>query len=118
MEQLSRSDRNVYEQRRDIRKQTPIAVEFEDCVQVFFQLCSAVEADTAAWKGVNAPLNDLFSKFRAWGNDTRASSRSLDYALRRASQLREQVIELLQAFKGELQDGRRYFNYFRTPRDY
>jgi hypothetical protein len=36
MDQLARSDRNVYQQRRDVRKQTPIAVEFEDCVQVFF----------------------------------------------------------------------------------
>lgn len=94
------------QRRRNARKQTPIAAEFEDCVQLFYQLCSAMEADSAMWEGSDAQLNDLFSKFKAWGNDSRASSRSLDYTLRKASRLRDQVLELLKPFKLELQSGR------------
>src|SRR3954454_11279450 len=100
----SRNARDV--RRRNARRQTPIAAEFEDCVQLFHQLCSAMEADAATWEGSDTPLKDLFSKFKAWGNDTRASSRSLDYTLRKASRLRDQVLELLKPFKVEVQSGR------------
>ena len=52
------------------------------------------------------PITDLFSRFKAWGHDSRASSRSLDYTLRKASRLHEQVLELLAPFKIEIQSGR------------
>lgn len=100
----SRTARN--QRRRNARRQTPIAAEFEDCVQLFYQLCSAMEADAATWEGSDTPLNDLFSRFKAWGSDSRASTRSLDYTLRKASRLRDQILELLKPFKIELQSGR------------
>jgi hypothetical protein len=65
-----------------------------------------MEADIATWESSNVPINDLFSRFKAWGNDSRASSRSLDYTLRKASRLRDQVLELLNPFKTEIQSGR------------
>lgn len=101
------SSKNARDQRRrNARRQTPIAAEFEDCVQLFYQLSSAMEADNATWEGSDAAINDLFSRFKAWGNDTRASSRSLDYTLRKASRLRDQVLELLKPFKIEIQSGK------------
>lgn len=101
------SSKNARDQRRrNARRQTPIAAEFEDCVQLFYQLSSAMEADNATWEGSDAAINDLLSRFKAWGNDTRASSRSLDYTLRKASRLRDQVLELLKPFKIEIQSGK------------
>jgi hypothetical protein len=107
LDAIMESSSNARDQRRrNARRQTPIAAEFEDCVQLFYQLCSAMDADSATWEGSSTPINDLFSKFKAWGNDTRASSRFLDYTLRKASRLRDQVLELLKPFKLEIQSGK------------
>lgn len=87
-------------------RENAIAAEFEDCVQLFYQLCTAMEADSATWATAQVPLADIFSKLRAWGNDTGASSWTLDHALRKASALQEQVSYLLKDLRFELQKGR------------
>ena len=40
-------------------------------------------------------VDDCFSKFRDWGSNTGASSRSLDHALRKSSELQQTTKELL-----------------------
>lgn len=92
------------QRRRNARRQTPIAAEFEDCVQLFYQLCSAMEADSATWEGSDIPINGLQSRFKAFGSDARVPV--IDYTLRKASRLRDQVLNLLKPFKEELQNGR------------
>jgi hypothetical protein len=87
------------------RKNAPIAAEFEECVQLYYQLCSSMEADSMMWSDAQIPLDDGFSKFRAWGNDTGACTWSLDHALRKSSRLQQQVLDLLRDLREELQRG-------------
>lgn len=90
-----------------VRRSTPIAAGFEDCLQLFEQLVSAMEADSTTWKPAEVvPLKDEFSRLRAWGNDTGASSRSLDHALRKASKLQRQVSDLLDELRDNTQKGK------------
>lgn len=98
---------NVRGQRTNmVRRSTPIAAGFEDCLQLFEQLVSAMEADSTTWKPAEVvPLKDDFSKLKAWGNETGASSRSLDHALRKASKLQQQVSELLDELRENTQRG-------------
>jgi hypothetical protein len=86
-----------------VRKNSPIAAEFEECVQLFYQLCSSMEADGVMWSDTQIPLDDGFSKLRAWGNDTGACSWSLDHALRKSSRLQQQVLDVLKDLRDELQ---------------
>jgi len=87
------------------RRRTPIAAEFEDCAQVFQQLCSSLEAGSTAWGGSESKLVGLFGRLRAWGNESGASTRSLDHRLRKASKLQNQVLEFLGDFKIDLENG-------------
>ena len=97
----------------------PISALYEDCLQYFQQVRSIAEANQAekeraaniAQEGAEKELmkqaglasraryvtiDDCFSKFRDWGSNTGASSRSLDHTLRKASQLQQTTKELLE----------------------
>ena len=97
----------------------PISALYEDCLQYFQQLCNIAEASQVekeraanvaqecaekelikqAGKIARARhfiIDDCFSKFRDWGSNTGASSRSLDHALRKSSQLQGTTKELLE----------------------
>ncbi|KAH8596651.1 hypothetical protein B0O99DRAFT_705975 [Bisporella sp. PMI_857] len=96
-----------HEQRKyNAHRGAPIAAAFEDCVQLFEQLCASLEAGTPSWTGPHTELADLFSTLRTWGHDTGASSRSLDHRLRKASTLQAQVLELFEALQNELGTGK------------
>lgn len=71
----------------------PIAAKYEDCVQNFARFCVAVESNSSPTDSTLA--DDSYAKFLAWGSDSRASSRSLDYNLRKTSDLRDRTLELL-----------------------
>jgi hypothetical protein len=50
-------------------------------------------------------LKDESRRLRVWGNDTGASSRSLDHALRKSSRLQTQVADLLRELLENIQKG-------------
>ena len=77
-------------------KTAPIAAIFEDCLQCFEQLESVIETDPEEESIGYSAIERAFRQFRQWGNDTGAPSRSLDHALRKASQLRQATEDLLQ----------------------
>jgi len=93
-------------QKSNARRKTPIAAEFEDCIQVFQQLCSSLEAGSTAWGGSDSELAGLFGRLRSWGNESGASTRSLDHRLRKASRLQNQVLEFLGDLKVDLESGK------------
>src|SRR5438045_7920482 len=87
------------------RRNAPVAAEYEECIQLFQQICSSMEADSMMWADAQIPMDDGFAKLRAWGNDTGATSWSLDHSLRKSSRLHQQVLDLLQDLRGELGKG-------------
>lgn len=91
------------------RRNAPVAAEFEECIQLFQQICSSMEADSIMWSEAQLPLDDGFAKLRAWGNDTGATSWALDHALRKSSRLHQQLLDLLQDLRDELQKGQNEF---------
>jgi hypothetical protein len=86
-----------------------IAAKFEDCLQKYDQLCSAMQGNKQAWGEWYTIVDTDLTRLQEWGNDTGASSRSLnkslDHALRKACRLRESVHEYLQDLLGSLQIG-------------
>ncbi|RFU32291.1 hypothetical protein B7463_g4032, partial [Scytalidium lignicola] len=71
----------------------PIAAQFEDCRQCFNRLCLALKSDSTL--PYSAIADDTYGKFLAWGNDSGAASRNLDYTLRKTTNLRNTTLELL-----------------------
>ena len=88
-----------------------IAAEFEDCMETYQSLCSAMEANAAAWSGTTAAVCEYRKTLLQWGYKTGAATRALDYALHKNSDLRDEVFELLEGFKATLQSSR-YFSAF------
>jgi hypothetical protein len=80
-----------------------IAAEFEDCMETCQSLCSAMEANEAAWPGKLAAMCECRKALLQWGYGTGAATRALDYALHKNSDLRDEVLELLEGFKATLQ---------------
>lgn len=107
--------RKVDNTRRD---HTPIAVEFENCVQSFNSLCSAMEANQLAWEAKYALIRECRGEFRAWGDDTGALKGSLDHALRKNSRMRDVTIELLEDMTGEVRSSRSFPAFLRIVRNY
>lgn len=95
-----------------LRARAPIAGQFEDCVQVFDKLASALEAcrrgidewfNKRQHPGAKQQLRDTFTlldeavtKFKTWDRDLGASSRSLDHALRGSDRMTTQTLALLE----------------------
>ena len=77
-------------------EKAPIAAIFEDCLQFFERLCSIIEINQEAEKAEHPLIQGSFSRFRQWGSDTGASSRSLDHALRNSKQLQQATKDLLE----------------------
>ncbi|KAH8820807.1 nb-arc domain-containing protein [Xylogone sp. PMI_703] len=72
----------------------PIAAQFEDCRQCFTRLCLTLKSadSTIPYSSI---ADDTYGKFLAWGNDSGAASRNLDYTLRKTTNLRNTTLELL-----------------------
>jgi hypothetical protein len=80
----------------------PIAAIFEDCCQNFERLCVTARrnADPSS-----ILVEDNYGKFLAWGNDSGASSRSLDHTLRKDSILSAMALDLLKTLDRKLGQG-------------
>jgi hypothetical protein len=95
-----------------LRAMAPIAGQFEECVQVFDKLSSALEAcrrGIEEWfnkkqhvgakhqlKETLTLLDEAVTKFKTWDRDLSASSRALDHALRGSSQMSKITVGHLQ----------------------
>lgn len=93
------------------RTRAPVAAQFEDCTQAFVRLSDSLTADSDNFhpalddpttkNGTEAtPLHERAQHFRrtfsAWGNDSGASSRTLDHALKESPSLMRQTMYLLE----------------------
>jgi len=87
------------------REASPISTSFDKCLKFIDQLSSIQDAHNLALVGSPVCFDAHASKLRAWGNDTGASSWSLDHTLRKASRLQQQVLLLLNGLQYDLQTG-------------
>ena len=75
-----------------LRAKAPIRAHFEDCVQAFDRLCSAINGNVTASEEEVIMVEDCYSRVRLWGQDSGASTRALDHGLRKSSELRKECI--------------------------
>jgi hypothetical protein len=83
-----------------------IAAEFEDCMQRYQLLCAAMEANPVVWGKKATGMRECRIDLLHWGYRIGAATRALDYALHKSSDLRDQVVELLEDLNASLQSGR------------
>lgn len=92
------------EENLGLRDKAPVAAQFEDCWQEFERLSSSLQANQS-----NSELNNISKdcklRLKVWGDDSGASSRSLDYALRSSPVVRRQTQRLLQDLHDALGQG-------------
>lgn len=89
-----------------VYQRAPIAARFEDCLQYFERLSSIIETYQEADKAKGFSIESAFSQFRQWGSDTGAQSRTLDHALRKATQLEQATNKMLEDLLSALHTGR------------
>jgi hypothetical protein len=90
-------------QHRNLHQTAPLAAKFESCKQAFETFC--ILTPSIAPSDANAVENS-FGKFLDWGNDSGASARSIDRALRKTSSLPKMTDELLMSLYSKLQEGK------------
>jgi hypothetical protein len=92
-------------ERQGLRAKAPVAAQFEDCYQAIHQLCAFLEANCPEPDVVYAVADDCMWRLKKWGDETGASSRALDYALKRSTRPRRQTLSLLQELQSALDHG-------------
>ncbi|KIY02878.1 uncharacterized protein Z520_01343 [Fonsecaea multimorphosa CBS 102226] len=83
-----------------------IAAAYEDCRQTFDQLSLLLEANRPVWEGNADFLESFKNSLVHWANVHHAENGSLDHALRKSSDLRDQVVDLLENLNQKLQNGK------------
>lgn len=83
---------------RTFRSRGPIAAKFEDCQQLFAQVSDALQNTR-----IHHLVDRCWRRLNIWDDDSGASSRNLDYALKSSSLLRKQVINLLRELRQTLE---------------
>ena len=90
---------------RSLRAKAPIAAHFEDCFQAFQQLFDSLKVNES-----NSELHNIAKdcglRFKIWGDDSGASSRALDYALRSSPVVKRQTLRLLKDLSSFLEQGK------------
>ena len=93
-----------HKESRILRAKAPVAAQFEDCFQAFQQLSDSLLVNES-----NAELHRISKehglRFKIWGDDSGASSRALDYALRNSKVLKRQTLRLLEELHSTLEQG-------------
>src|ERR1700761_2260960 len=82
-----------------------VAAAFEECRQTCDQLSSALTANQPVWEAKIGFLESLQSGLEHWGDIHHAENCSLDHVLRKSSDLRDLVVELLEGLNQKLQNG-------------
>ncbi|EXJ74856.1 uncharacterized protein A1O5_01552 [Cladophialophora psammophila CBS 110553] len=83
-----------------------VAAAYEDCRQTFDQLSSVMEANRQVWEGNADFLESFKNSLVHWANVHHAENGSLDHALRKSSDLRDRVVDLLESLNHKLQNGK------------
>jgi hypothetical protein len=101
------------EARAKARSNAPIAAQYEECSQILRQLHAAFLAKE--FKDGEMDLRILteqcLTRLISWGENSRASSRLLDHALRRSSRPRNDTLRLLKDLHEILQSGMQPVSY-------
>jgi hypothetical protein len=82
-----------------------VAAAFEECRQTCDQLYSAMTANRPVWEGKTDFLESLHNSLRRWGDAHHAENCTLDHSLRKSSELRDVVVQLLESLNLKLQNG-------------
>jgi hypothetical protein len=94
---------NSQRKQQRLAQTAPLAAKFEACQQCFARLCVVLKEHPTLFDLDLA--EESLAKFRAWGNDTGAITRSLDHTLRKASAHQKKTLELLTALHSTLTEG-------------
>lgn len=90
-----------HQESRLLRAKAPIAARFEDCFQAFQQLSDSLQVNES-----NTELHRISKehelRFKIWGDDSGASSRALDHALRKCPVVKRQTLSLLKELRSTL----------------
>ena len=89
-----------------------IAAALEGCLQTCQLLASVVEANSPIWDEKAPLLRDHQRQLIEWARTTKAANGTLDHALRKNSDLRNEVVDHLENFNSELQRGGFSLTYF------
>ena len=82
-----------------------VAAAFEECRQTCDQLSSAMAANKPVWGAKIDFLESLQNSLKDWGDEYHVESCLLDHNLRKSSELRDIVVELLESLNQKLQNG-------------
>jgi hypothetical protein len=82
-------------QGRRARDITPLAAQFEDCVQSLVQLSDVLRANRRHSIQLHDLARQCSVRLEAWAADSGASSRALDYTLKCSPVLMRQTLRLL-----------------------
>ncbi len=91
---------------RGLRAKAPVAAQFEDCFQAFRQLSDVLHACRPDKDDLHKLASDCKNKLKAWGHESGASSRALDYALKASPQLEHNTNRLLADMYSVLEQGK------------
>jgi hypothetical protein len=89
---------------RTLRAKAPIAAQFEDCFQAFQQLSDALQVSRSD-PGLHTITRNYRLRLELWGEDSSASTRTLDYTLRDSTLLERQTLRLLEDLHLVLEEG-------------
>jgi hypothetical protein len=82
-----------------------VAAAFEECRQTCDQLSSAMAANRPVWEARADFLESLQNNLENWGEIHHVENCSLDHTLRKSSELRDLLVELLESLNQKLQNG-------------
>lgn len=80
-----------------------VAAEFEDCMQTCQSLCAAIET---IWPDKTLSVRGIRRLLQQWGYRSGAATRALDYDLRKSSELRDQLLDLLEGLNATFHSGK------------
>jgi hypothetical protein len=85
------------------RRMYPIAARFEDCIQIFERL----RAYIAQLPDLSLPemVENTHEDFLAWGRDSGAVAQCIDRTLRKAAELSQRTLELLEKIHSKIEQG-------------
>lgn len=89
---------------RLLRAKGLVAARFEDCFQAFQQLSDSLQVNESN-KELYRISKEHGLRFKLWGDDSGASSRALDYALRSCPVVKRQTLSLLKELRSTLEQG-------------
>ena len=82
---------------------TSIAAAFQACVDCYCSLCAAKGARLSSSPDISSWIDDSRIRLFRWGHRTGSATKALDYVIRRSSELRDAIVELLTSLREALE---------------